>query len=87
VRDHDGKSLAYVYFENEPGRRSAAEDAHSRRGSAHRGEYCQAAGSCCSSKMHLNEEWLISMNPSTHFTAELDQTDEEILYEGLRRDT
>jgi hypothetical protein len=24
VRDHEGKSLAYVYFEDEPGRRSGA---------------------------------------------------------------
>src|SRR5215831_4694331 len=25
VRDHDGQQLAYVYYENEPGRRSAAK--------------------------------------------------------------
>jgi hypothetical protein len=25
VRDHDGQQLAYVYFEEEPGRRSAAK--------------------------------------------------------------
>jgi hypothetical protein len=25
VRDHDGQQLAYVYFENEPGRRAAAK--------------------------------------------------------------
>ena len=24
VRDHDGQALAYVYFEDEPGRRAAA---------------------------------------------------------------
>jgi hypothetical protein len=25
VRDHDGQQLAYVYFEEEPGRRSASK--------------------------------------------------------------
>jgi hypothetical protein len=25
IRDHSGQKLAYVYFENEPGRRSAAK--------------------------------------------------------------
>jgi hypothetical protein len=25
VRDHDGQQLAYVYYESEPGRRSAAK--------------------------------------------------------------
>jgi hypothetical protein len=30
VRDHNGQQLAYVNFENEPGRRSAAKVAHER---------------------------------------------------------
>jgi hypothetical protein len=30
VRDHNGQQLAYVYFEEEPGRRSAAKVTHTR---------------------------------------------------------
>jgi len=33
VRDHDGQQLAYVYFEDEPGRRSAAKPRTRREGS------------------------------------------------------
>jgi hypothetical protein len=40
VRDHNGQQLAYVYFEVEPGRRSAAK----LLCTADRGEYRQAAG-------------------------------------------
>ena len=43
VRDHNGQQLAYVYFEDEPGRRSAAKPFDARRGAADRGEYRQAA--------------------------------------------
>ena len=43
VRDANGQALSYVYYESEPGRRSAAKAAHQRRGSAHRGQRRQAA--------------------------------------------
>ena len=36
--------LAYVYFEDEPGRRSAAKLFTKERGAQDRGEYCEAAG-------------------------------------------
>ena len=39
VRDADGQQLAYVYYESEPGRRSAAQR---RRGAADCGEHCEA---------------------------------------------
>jgi hypothetical protein len=42
VRDHNGQALAYVYFEEEPGRRDALADP--RRGAAHRGEHREVAG-------------------------------------------
>ena len=43
VRDASGQALAYVYFEDEPGRRAAAKLLHPRRGPAHRREHRQAA--------------------------------------------
>jgi len=36
VTDNTGQKLAYVYFENEPGRRSAASLLTKGRGPAHR---------------------------------------------------
>jgi hypothetical protein len=42
VRDHNGQQLAYVYFEEEPGRRSAAK-LLSKDEAKDRGEHRQAA--------------------------------------------
>ena len=42
VMDSNGQQFAYVYFEEEPGRRGG-EDAHERRGAADCGELCEAA--------------------------------------------
>jgi hypothetical protein len=42
VRDSNGQQLAYVYFEDEPGRRSAAK-LLSKDGAADRGQHRQAA--------------------------------------------
>ena len=40
IRDSNGQALTYVYYENEPGRRTAV----SLRGAPHRHQYRQAAG-------------------------------------------
>jgi hypothetical protein len=39
VRDHNGQALAYVYFEDEPGREQAAKIADAGRGAADCREY------------------------------------------------
>ena len=44
VRDANGQALAYVYFEDEPGRRAGRQSADPRRGPAHRRQHRQAAG-------------------------------------------
>ena len=40
VRDHSGQKLAYVYYEDEPGRRSTAKATHQRRRAANCDEHC-----------------------------------------------
>ena len=47
VRDHDGQQLANVYFEDEPGRRSAAKLLTKDEARAGRGEHRQVAEACC----------------------------------------
>jgi hypothetical protein len=44
VRHHNGQRLAYVYFEEEPGRRSVAKLLTKDEARRDRGEYRQAAG-------------------------------------------
>ena len=43
-QDHNGHALAYIYFENQPGRRAAANLMTKRRSTAHRRQHRQAAG-------------------------------------------
>jgi hypothetical protein len=44
VRDANGHALAYVYFEDEPGRAIGGSPDDARRSTAHRGQHRQAAG-------------------------------------------
>jgi hypothetical protein len=53
VKDHAGMSLAYVYFEEEPGR-AAAKLLTRRRGAADRREHRQAAGAARGVRMDLS---------------------------------
>jgi hypothetical protein len=44
VSDHGGQTLAYIYFENGPGRRSAAKLLSKDERATDHSEYCEAAG-------------------------------------------
>jgi hypothetical protein len=44
VRDANGQPLSYVYYESEPGRRSAAKLLSEDEARRNRGEYREAAG-------------------------------------------
>src|SRR6266487_5561246 len=44
VKDNGGQKLAFVYFENEPGRRAARQALDKRRGAEDRAQHSEAAG-------------------------------------------
>jgi len=43
ARDHNGQQLAYVYFEEDPGRALCGQAARQRRGAADCGQYSEVA--------------------------------------------
>jgi hypothetical protein len=64
VRDANGQKLGYFYYEEEPGRRSAAKML-TKDEATDRGEYCQAAGAVATQKNkahRLCAEWAIRCN-------------------------
>jgi hypothetical protein len=55
VRDHNGQQVAYVYFEDEPGRRSAAKLLTRDEAAKDRGQYRQAAGAVALKTYNLRQ--------------------------------
>jgi hypothetical protein len=60
VKDGSGQKLAYVYYEDEPGRRSVAKLLTKGRGAADRGQYRQVAG-VVRSKIKLRRRLRLSL--------------------------
>jgi hypothetical protein len=78
VRETTGRGSPTPISRMSPGRRAVAHLLTRDEGAPHRRHYCEAAGSCYSISQRRG---VVSMSQSTNFTAELDQTDEVILYE------